>query len=274
MAWGRRTATCRATSSSARASRRRGRRSGASSFLPAAYQGTLDFRPRPADRRTSTTPTFDRPRRRGQLDALARLNGLHRAGAARTTAGSTRGSARSSWRSGCSSGPRRRSTSPRSRGRRKALYGLDDPITATFGDPVPHGPAAGRARGPVRPGLSHPDIQTEKLPALGPARGPPRPSSEEQLRRHRRRPSPASWPTSRAEGSWKTPWSSGAASSAGLPTAEGKDGREHHPFGFTMWLAGGGVKGGIVHGNDRRIRLERRARTRSTSTTSTPRSST
>jgi len=32
------------------------------------------------------------------------------------------------------------------------------------------------------------------------------------------------------------------------PTAEGKDGREHHPFGFTMWLAGGGVKGGIVHG--------------------------
>ena len=32
------------------------------------------------------------------------------------------------------------------------------------------------------------------------------------------------------------------------PTAEGDDGREHHPFGFTMWLAGGGIKGGIVHG--------------------------
>jgi hypothetical protein len=32
------------------------------------------------------------------------------------------------------------------------------------------------------------------------------------------------------------------------PTAENSDGREHHPFGFTMWLAGGGVKGGIVHG--------------------------
>ena len=32
------------------------------------------------------------------------------------------------------------------------------------------------------------------------------------------------------------------------PTAEGTDGREHHPFGFTMWLAGGGVKGGVVHG--------------------------
>jgi len=32
------------------------------------------------------------------------------------------------------------------------------------------------------------------------------------------------------------------------PTAEGTDGREHHPFGFTMWLAGGGVKRGCVHG--------------------------
>ena len=32
------------------------------------------------------------------------------------------------------------------------------------------------------------------------------------------------------------------------PTAEGAGGREHHPFGFTMWLAGGGTRGGMVHG--------------------------
>lgn len=32
------------------------------------------------------------------------------------------------------------------------------------------------------------------------------------------------------------------------PTAEGSKGREHHPFGFTMWMAGGGVRGGLVHG--------------------------
>ena len=32
------------------------------------------------------------------------------------------------------------------------------------------------------------------------------------------------------------------------PTAEGTNGREHHPFGFTMWLAGGGVKGGLAYG--------------------------
>ena len=32
------------------------------------------------------------------------------------------------------------------------------------------------------------------------------------------------------------------------PTAQGADGRDHNPDGFTMWLAGGGVKGGFVHG--------------------------
>jgi hypothetical protein len=32
------------------------------------------------------------------------------------------------------------------------------------------------------------------------------------------------------------------------PTAENNDGREHHPFGFTMWMAGGGIRGGMVHG--------------------------
>ena len=32
------------------------------------------------------------------------------------------------------------------------------------------------------------------------------------------------------------------------PTAEGNNGREHHPFGFTMWMAGGGVRGGMTHG--------------------------
>ena len=32
------------------------------------------------------------------------------------------------------------------------------------------------------------------------------------------------------------------------PGAQGSDGRDHHPFGFCAWMAGGGVKGGVVHG--------------------------
>jgi hypothetical protein len=32
------------------------------------------------------------------------------------------------------------------------------------------------------------------------------------------------------------------------PTAQGKDGRDHNPYGFTMWLAGGGVRPGFAYG--------------------------
>jgi len=32
------------------------------------------------------------------------------------------------------------------------------------------------------------------------------------------------------------------------PTAQGKDGRDHNPNGFTMWMAGGGVKKGFAYG--------------------------
>jgi uncharacterized protein (DUF1501 family) len=32
------------------------------------------------------------------------------------------------------------------------------------------------------------------------------------------------------------------------PFAQGKDGRDHNPFGFTIWLAGGGIKGGTIYG--------------------------
>jgi uncharacterized protein (DUF1501 family) len=33
------------------------------------------------------------------------------------------------------------------------------------------------------------------------------------------------------------------------PTAQGGDGRDHNPHAFSMWLAGGGVKGGSVYGS-------------------------
>jgi hypothetical protein len=32
------------------------------------------------------------------------------------------------------------------------------------------------------------------------------------------------------------------------PFAQGTDGRDHNPFGFSLWLAGGGVKGGMAYG--------------------------
>ncbi len=32
------------------------------------------------------------------------------------------------------------------------------------------------------------------------------------------------------------------------PGTQGTDGRDHHIYGFSVWLAGGGIQGGIVHG--------------------------
>ena len=42
----------------------------------------------------------------------------------------------------------------------------------------------------------------------------------------------------------------GAASLAGQPTAEYAkgSGRDHNSYGFTMWMAGGGIKGGVSVG--------------------------
>lgn len=33
------------------------------------------------------------------------------------------------------------------------------------------------------------------------------------------------------------------------PGTQGSDGRDHHIFGFSVWMAGGGIKGGMVHGS-------------------------
>ena len=33
------------------------------------------------------------------------------------------------------------------------------------------------------------------------------------------------------------------------PGSQGSDGRDHHIFGFTVWMAGGGLKRGVVHGS-------------------------
>ena len=32
------------------------------------------------------------------------------------------------------------------------------------------------------------------------------------------------------------------------PGSQHTDGRDHHPFGFTVWMAGGGISGGLAHG--------------------------
>jgi len=33
------------------------------------------------------------------------------------------------------------------------------------------------------------------------------------------------------------------------PGSQSGNGRDHHPYGFSIWMAGGGLKGGVVHGS-------------------------
>ena len=32
------------------------------------------------------------------------------------------------------------------------------------------------------------------------------------------------------------------------PGSQHGNGRDHHPYGFTVWMAGGGIRGGMIHG--------------------------
>ena len=44
-------------------------------------------------------------------------------------------------------------------------------------------------------------------------------------------------------------WGTEFGRSPGLETErQVREGREHHPFGFTVWMAGGGIRGGMAHG--------------------------
>ncbi|MEZ5394746.1 MAG: DUF1501 domain-containing protein [Bryobacterales bacterium] len=54
-----------------------------------------------------------------------------------------------------------------------------------------------------------------------------------------------------------------------MPISQRLDGRDHNPYGFTVWMAGGGVKGGTVvgatdHFGTRRSRTESRCMTSAT----------
>jgi hypothetical protein len=52
----------------------------------------------------------------------------------------------------------------------------------------------------------------------------------------------------KARGLWKSTLVIWAGEFGRTPFAQGADGRDHNQFGFTVWMAGGGVKGGMVYG--------------------------
>ncbi|MEA3209026.1 MAG: hypothetical protein QOE70_2083 [Chthoniobacter sp.] len=215
-----------------------------SSFLPAAYQGTLvtDLKNPVANLGNAR---FSAAQQRAQLDVLQQLNQLHAA----QRAEDSRLSARiESFELAF----RMQAEAPeafdieRESPETKKLYGLDDPVTEIFGRQclmarrltergvrmaqVYHTTTSKRASCQLWD--QHSNLKAE-LPNNCAAVDKPIAGLLQDLK---------------ARGLLDETLVIWGGEFGRTPTAEGGDGREHHPFGFTMWLAGGGVKGGIVHG--------------------------
>jgi hypothetical protein len=215
-----------------------------SSFLPAAYQGTLisDLKNPIANLKN---PRFSLDRQRRQLDALKRINELHRHGREDDSRLSARiESFELAFRMQAQA-PEAFHLDAESPATRR-LYGLDEPVTAIFGAQCL------LARRLAERGVRFVQVyhtQTSKRTScqLWDQHGGLRtelPNNCEATDR----PIAGLIKDLKARGLLEETLVVWGGEFGRTPTAEGDNGREHHPFGFTMWLAGGGIKGGIVHG--------------------------
>jgi hypothetical protein len=215
-----------------------------SSFLPAAYQGTLV-----ADLNNPVAnlpgPGTDPAAQRRQLDTLQRLNELHRQARPDDGQLSARIAAFELAFRMQREAPEAFSLAGESEATRR-LYGLDRPETEIFGKQcllarrlaergvrcvqVYHTQTSKRSSCQLWD--QHGGLKTE-LPANCLATDQPIAGLLTDLK---------------ARGLFDDTLVIWGGEFGRTPTAEGTDGREHHPFGFTLWLAGAGVKGGVVHG--------------------------
>ena len=173
-------------------------------------------------------------------------------GTARWTARSTRASPRSSWPSACSAqAPEAFAIDAEGPATRK-LYGIDDPATEIFGKQCL------LARRLVERGVRFVQVyDTATGNNSWDHHGGLRNRPAEELRGVDR-PIAGLLKDLKARGLLEDTLVVWGGEFGRTPTAEGTDGREHHPFGFTMWLAGGGIKGGTGPRRHRRVRLVRR----------------
>ena len=143
------------------------------------------------------------------------------------------------------------------------LYGIDQQGDRGVRPAVPARPTARRARRALRAALPH----DRRLSAVGPAQ---RPQGRAREKRAGHRP-PHRRPVAdlKARGLLADTLVIWGGEFGRTPAAEGTNGRDHHPYGFTMWLAGGGVRGGMAHGATDEL-AGTPSRSGSTSTTCTP----
>jgi hypothetical protein len=218
-----------------------GARQYGASFLPAAHQGTFVSDLDHPIRNLANSKVAAAQQRR-DLDALARFNELHRANRADDSRLAARIAAFELAYRMQSEAPEAFDLTSETAATRR-LYGLDEPATGVFGRQcllarrlVERGVRFVQlyhTTGGFQPWDQHSDLKggheknalATDLPVAGlvadlQARG----LLEETL---------VIWGGEFG----RTPAREGTA-----------NGRDHHPYGFTMWLAGGGVRGGMIHG--------------------------
>ena len=215
-----------------------------SSFLPAAYQGTLvaDLNNPIANLKN---PAESAGRQRDQLDTLQRLNELHRKQREEDSQLNGRiASFELAFRMQTEA-PEAFDVEKESPATRQ-LYGLDDKTTEIFGKQcllarrlVERGVRCVQVYHTVTAKRSscqlwdqHGGLKTE-LPANCAATDGPIAGLLQDLK---------------ARGLLNDTIVVWGGEFGRTPTAESGDGREHHPFGFSMWVAGGGFKGGLAYG--------------------------
>jgi len=214
-----------------------------SSFLPAAYQGTLvnDLKKPIAN----LGNRFGPDRQRQQLDWLHDLNDEHAAARAEDSRLSARIESFELAFRMQREAPEAFDTARETDATRK-LYGLDNPVTETFGQQclmarrlvergvrmvqVYHTQTSKRSSCQLWD--QHSNLTTE-LPNNCAATDKPIAGLLRDLK---------------SRGLLDDTLVVWGGEFGRTPTAEGGNGREHHPFGFTMWLAGGGIRGGLAYG--------------------------
>ena len=215
-----------------------------SSFLPASYQGTLvaDLK-RPIA--NLGNPAIGQSDQRTQLDTLKRLNSLHAAQRSDDSRLSSRiESFELAYRMQLRA-PEAFDVSAESPATRK-LYGLDDATTETFGTQCLMARRLAE-RGVRFVQVYHTQTSRRSSCQLWDQHG----SLREELPLNcaaTDRPIAALISDLKGRGLLDDTLVIWGGEFGRTPTAEGNNGREHHPFGFTMFLAGGGVKSGHVHG--------------------------
>jgi hypothetical protein len=205
-----------------------------SAFLPAAYQGTRI--PDPKNPLPNLKPRLTSAEQRGQLDVLRRLNQLHQARREEESALDARIQSFETAYRMQTDAPEAFDLRQETEATRR-LYGLDNKETAAFGQQCLMARRLAE-RGVRFVILNHRDWDQHTHLKAGHARNA----------RQVDRPIAGLLTDLKARGLLEDTLVIWGGEFGRTPNTEGTDGRDHNTGAFTMWLAGGGVKAGHIHG--------------------------